>query len=195
MYSNDFDLSTDRSLLNALRHQSSEAWAMVATVYGPLLRTWAKSFVTKEADVMDVSQIVLLAVIKYSDRFRKEHPQDSFRKWLYTITRNESRRLLNRENETINMMEKIDQIAESDPQDEIDTESNDLLTALQRRALFAVKQAVNTRTWDIYWEAIRGELSTEAIAERFGTTQGNVRVIKVRLTNRIRELLDMTDFE
>jgi RNA polymerase sigma factor (sigma-70 family) len=195
MYSNNFDLSTDRSLINALHQHSSEAWALVATVYGPLIRTWAKSFVSREADILDVSQNVLLAVIKYASGFRKERPQDSFRKWLYVITRNESRKILNREVEKINAAESIDLFAQPDTSVEIDTESSSLLTELQRRALLAVKQAVSPRTWDIYWEAIQGELPTESIAERFGTTPGNVRVIKVRLTNRIRELLEMTDFE
>jgi DNA-directed RNA polymerase specialized sigma24 family protein len=44
-----------------------------------------------EADAADVSQDVFAAVARHIADFRRERPGDSFRGWLWTITRNKVR--------------------------------------------------------------------------------------------------------
>src|SRR5262249_56949881 len=87
----DANPSVGASLLERLRAGQDGAWERLARLYGPTIYVWCRSAGVSEADAADVSQEVLAAVARHLADFRRERPGDSFRGWLWTITRNKVR--------------------------------------------------------------------------------------------------------
>ena len=83
--------STSRSLLADVRRAVPAAWERLVRLYAPLVASWCRRWGVAEQDLVDVLQEVFLSVSGHLDRFRKERPADTFRGWLFTITRNKVR--------------------------------------------------------------------------------------------------------
>ena len=87
----DANPSVGSTLLERLRAGQTDAWERLARLYGPTVYVWCRRAGVPEADAADVSQEVLAAVARHLADFRRERPGDSFRGWLWTITRNKVR--------------------------------------------------------------------------------------------------------
>jgi RNA polymerase sigma-70 factor (ECF subfamily) len=87
----DANPSVGSTLLVRLRAGQIDAWERLARLYGPTVYVWCRRAGVPEADAADVSQEVLAAVARHLADFRRERPGDSFRGWLWTITRNKVR--------------------------------------------------------------------------------------------------------
>src|SRR5215471_1548277 len=82
---------TSLSTLSRARTNDPEAWRRLVHLYSPLLRRWCAKAGLQPADTADVLQDLFAAVHHNLGGFRKNGPTDSFRGWLWTITRNKIR--------------------------------------------------------------------------------------------------------
>src|SRR5262249_37664462 len=80
------DSKTRASLLFRLRHaaQDPEDWREFVERYAPKLLGWCKAWHVQEADAEDITQHVLLRLIKALRNFHYD-PSKSFRAWLKTL--------------------------------------------------------------------------------------------------------------
>ena len=83
--------STSSSLLRRVKLQDPDAWRRLVRLYGPFVFLWCRRFGFDPDDAADVVQEVWTAVATHVADFRRERPEDSFRGWLWTITRNKLR--------------------------------------------------------------------------------------------------------
>jgi hypothetical protein len=88
----DANPSVGSTLLERLRAGQTDAWERLARLYGQTVYVWCRGAGVPEADAADVSQEVFAAVARHLADFRREGPGDSFRGWLWTITRKGSSR-------------------------------------------------------------------------------------------------------
>ena len=79
--------TTSTSLLDRLRRRDPEGWRRHVQLYGPLVYRWCRRGRLRPEDAADVSQEVFRTVSLRIDDFRRDRPGDSFRGWLWTITR------------------------------------------------------------------------------------------------------------
>jgi len=79
---------TSSSLLARVKQHDADAWTKLVTWFGPFLLRWCRSAALQPADCDEVSQEVLTNVWRRLATFRREQPGDSFRGWLYVITKN-----------------------------------------------------------------------------------------------------------
>ena len=81
------DSMTSITLLGRLRQTPSDqaAWAEFVARYGARIERWCREWGLQEADCKDVTQTVLLKLLKAMQRFRYD-PSQKFRAWLKTIT-------------------------------------------------------------------------------------------------------------
>ena len=79
--------STSLTLLDRLRRRDPEGWRRYVRLYGPLIYRWCRRGRLRPEDAADVTQEVFRAVAARIDDFRRDRPGDSFRGWLWTITR------------------------------------------------------------------------------------------------------------
>jgi len=89
--------STSTSLVYRARQHDPLAWDRLTRCYGPLVYGWNRRAGLQDSDAADVMQEVFAAVASNLSNFRRDGPGQSFRGWLWTITRNKIRDHFRRE--------------------------------------------------------------------------------------------------
>src|SRR5262245_3277432 len=79
--------SLSTCLLQRLRSQEQDAWGRLVALYGPTVLSWGRRAGLSLEDAEDVRQEVFRAVAAAIANFRRDRPGDSFRGWLWTVTR------------------------------------------------------------------------------------------------------------
>ena len=83
------DQSSGISLACRIQQGGSGAWQEMVELYGPLVDSWAKRYGVQDAPSrQDIVQEVFLSVHRSIDKFDANHPNATFRGWLWRITRN-----------------------------------------------------------------------------------------------------------
>jgi RNA polymerase sigma-70 factor (ECF subfamily) len=188
----DKNPSVGASLLERLRAGQAGAWKRLAGLYGATVYVWCRRAGVSEADAPDVSQEVFTAVARRIADFRRERPGDSFRAWLWTITRNKVRdhwRLLAEQVRAAGgtaAQEVMNQVAEpAGPESEAGAEPHP--GDLYLRALELIRSEFEERTWKAFlMVTVEGRMPAEVAAE-LGTTPGAVYIAKCRVLKRLRE--------
>lgn len=203
MPADDPNATTSLTLLGRLRADDPDAWRRLVFLYGPVVRTWAARRGVTGADAEDVEQEVFRAVAGGVAGFRRDRPGDSFRGWLFGVTRNVLLAHLRRAGRETpagggtaarELMAAVPDPA-TDPADEADPP--EARTALYRRGLELVRGEFEARTWDMFWAHVVDGRSPAEVAAEQGVTAAAVRQAKSRVLRRLREelgeLLDPAD--
>jgi RNA polymerase sigma-70 factor (ECF subfamily) len=191
------DGSTSRSMLVGAQHDEPASWTRLVVLYSPLVTAWCRRWGVAPQDANDVVQDVFTAVAKNVTRFRKDRPQDTFRGWLATITRNKVRDYFRGRCEEpaaaggTEAWQRISQLC--DPLDDesiVDRAGEDAaFSDLLRRALESIRGDFQERTWQAFWRTVvDGQSAAEAGAE-LQMQPGAVRVAKSRVLWRLRKEL------
>jgi RNA polymerase sigma factor (sigma-70 family) len=183
--------ATSASLLGRLCDAADvEAWSEFVDRYVPGIYIWCRRWHLQEADAQDVSQEVLLKLVRQLRAFQYDSAR-CFRGLLYTVTRNvlcdmlkgrqragqvgadsQVEKLLDNEEAREDLAKRLE--------DEFDKELLEL--AMQR-----VRLRVKPTTWEAFrLVAIEG-LSAEEAAARLGARDGTVRVHRARVAAMLHE--------
>lgn len=191
---------TSTSLLERLQGPDEESWNRLVRLYGPLVYSWCRRKGLQSQDAADVAQEAFQAVARSLNRFRRDRPGDSFRKWLKTITNNKIYDHLRRQqwqpraaggtDAQMRLAQATEETVEVHLDDEEAAETNHLL----RQALELVRAEFEPATWAAFWgTAVEGRKSTDVAAD-LGLSPNAVRIAKSRVRSRLRqefgELLD-----
>jgi RNA polymerase sigma-70 factor (ECF subfamily) len=188
--------STSSTLLARAKARDPQAWDRLVRLYGPIVYHWARRWGLQAHDSADIVQDVFRAVLTGLETFRREQPQQSFRAWLATITRNKLRdrfRLRQRSPQTAGESDAraaLEQHAE--PADNLDPQAawSELQAGLWRRALDLVRAEFEPRTWDAFWRVTVEGRSTADVAEELSLSRPAVRQAKYRVLKRLRTELE-----
>jgi RNA polymerase sigma-70 factor (ECF subfamily) len=188
----DANSSVGASLLARLRAGQAGAWERLVRLYGQTVYVWCRAAGVSEADAADVSQEVFAAVARHLADFRRERPGDSFRGWLWTITRNKVRDHWRHHADRVEaaggttaqeLMNQVPEDRRSDSESGAEEEAGDLY----RRALELIRSEFEERTWRAFlMVTVEGRLPADAAAA-LGTTPGAVYIAKSRVLKRLRE--------
>jgi RNA polymerase sigma-70 factor, ECF subfamily len=184
--------STSSSLLRRVKGQNPDAWRRLVRLYGPLVFLWCRRSGFNREDSADVVQEVWTAVSMHIAEFRRERPDDSFRGWLWTITRNKVRdRLRNQEPPGVggsSIQNWINQLPD-DPPDSIPLAPSDKQIVM-RQALELIRSDFEDCTWKAFWRTAVDDRPAAEVAEELEMTPGAVRQVKYRILRRLREEMD-----
>ena len=187
--------STSSNLLAQVKAGDSDAWGRLVALYGATVYRWCRQCGVPADDAADVCQEVFSGVARHVGRFRRERPGDSFRGWLWTVTRNKAQdyfRRRAREPDARGGSEHRDFLAglpaaTSEVSGSAEPPADH---ALVRRALEVVRKEVEPATWQAFWRmTVEGHSSAE-VARDLGLTPSAVRQAKYRLLRRLRQELD-----
>jgi RNA polymerase sigma-70 factor (ECF subfamily) len=186
--------ATRASLLVRLRDpRDNAAWREFVDLYAPLIYHYARRQGLQDADAVDLSQEVLLAVVGAVGRLEYDPQRGAFRSWLFTVVR---RKLSNwRRGERIRphgsgdgaQERLLEQASECPPSEaEWQAEWQDRLYAW---ACDQIRRDVSETTWQAFWStAIDGRPGNQ-VAGELGLSIAAVYRARSRVLARLKELL------
>jgi RNA polymerase sigma-70 factor (ECF subfamily) len=187
--------STSASLLARVQADDSEAWSRLVKLYGPIVYHWGRQAGLQPNDAADVAQDVFRSVATHITQFAHNRPTDTFRGWLWTITRNRIRDLYRTRRRQIqaaggtDAREQLEQLAERPP-DRLSDSGRQELDAVRRRAMQLVSQEFDDRTWTMFWRtAVEGDRPAD-VAGDVGVTVWAVYKARSRVLQRLRTELE-----
>lgn len=185
--------STSTSLLNQVRGGEQIAWFRFAHLYTPLIVHWSRQQGIKGGDIEDIVQNVLSAVAQNIDQFGRDRSDNTFRGWLWTITRskvNDHFRIVMKQPKSFGQDFANDVAAL-----EVDAES--LGDSVRERAILiasalqVIQGDFSERTWTAFWLTVPMGQRTKDVAEELGMTSKAVCMCRARVMQRLRETLGL----
>ncbi|MDB4637690.1 sigma-70 family RNA polymerase sigma factor [Planctomycetaceae bacterium] len=173
-------------------HQNDpDAWERLFHLYGPLVYGWARQAELQPQDASDMVQEVFKSVLLSFDSFNME----SFRQWLWVITRNH---LYNwhRKQKPAHMLsngateEPNSQDSENFPNllnHDFDPDEERSKSILLKRALEMIESDFEPETWKAFWELSINKKPVNVISKELNMSAGAVRQAKYRILLRLRE--------
>jgi RNA polymerase sigma-70 factor (ECF subfamily) len=187
--------ATRASLLVRVRDlRDQAAWGEFVRLYAPLVHAYGLHRGLQDADSADLAQEVIRKAARSLPEFRYEPGRGSFRGWLYTVTRNELRKLVARNSRRAlgsgesSVQELLQQ--QSDPAADEASWDREHERNLLRWALERVRPEFRETTWQGFWQtAVEGRPAGE-VANCLGVSVGAVYIARSRVTARIREEIE-----
>src|SRR5262245_3291791 len=188
--------STSTGLVRGVRDRDREAWRRLARLYGPLVYQWCRGRGLRPPDAEDVTQEVFLTVATKATSFRRERPGDTFRGWLWAITRHKLGHWIRRQRareqgaggtdaqRRLLAAELPDEGSESDVGG-----GAGAAAGLYRRALQLIRTEFEERSWEAFRRLVLEGQCPADVAADLGMTRGAVYVTKSRILRRLREVL------
>jgi RNA polymerase sigma-70 factor (ECF subfamily) len=179
-------------LLRARAHDS-EAWGRLVRVYGPLVYSWCRRAGLQASDAADVGQDVFMGVAKGIATFRRDKSGDSFRGWLFSITRNKVgdhwRRQARRPKAhggSDGLQRLVQETADESSSSGSGTGSGKQ-GSLLRRALELVRPDFTETTWQAFWRVVVEGQAPADVAAALGVKTNAVYIAKSRVLSRLRQ--------
>ena len=189
--------STSLSLIQRVQMGDADAWARFSQIYGPLVYEWCRRFGLQASDAADVTQDVCRSVSSSIGGYRRSNAGDSFRGWLWTVTRNRFVDHVRREEQQqqasggTEALRRIQELPIEPPAASDESASVDS-SQIKRRALEIIRREFDKRNWQAFWRsAVEGEAPSQ-IAEDLGVTVSAVHKARQRILLRLRE--ELADF-
>jgi RNA polymerase sigma-70 factor, ECF subfamily len=179
---------TSLTLLDRLRRSDQpEAWTRFVRLYAPLLLRWASYQGFSEADAEDLTQTVLIKLIRLLPSYARREGQ-SFRGWLFTICKNECRDFRSRR--ATRALPKADGLSGvmDDTPDENLSES-EYRSQLVQRALELVRADFSFSTWEAFTRFVLEGKPAADVARELCISSNAVYLARNRILTRVREEL------
>jgi RNA polymerase sigma-70 factor (ECF subfamily) len=185
--------ATASSLILGVRQGEADAWQRVSQLYAPLVYAWCRRAGLQGPDAEDILQEVFLTVARRAGEFRHDRPGDSFRGWLYGITRNKIGDWLRRRAQTpraqggSEALECLHELAaEGDNSESIAPPG---CGGLMQRALGMIRDEFEGRTWQAFWRVVVERHAPADVARDLDITRNAVYIARSRVLRRLREVL------
>ena len=188
--------SISSTMLRGLKDRDSTAWSRLVKVLGPVVYQWCRQSGLQPCDAENVMQEVFLSVALNVETFQRTKPGDTFRGWLWTITRNKIRNYLQRwkkhpdgaggTDAKVQFQElPVPEFLESEEPSDPDSDA-----LVVRRVIESIRDDFEDKTWQCFWRmAVEGHSAAD-IAADLGMKPDAVRQAKRRVSRRLQQELD-----
>jgi RNA polymerase sigma-70 factor (ECF subfamily) len=187
---------TSLSMLEAARENDPGAWRRIVDTYSRRIYRWCRQAQLSPEDASDVVQEVFRAVARKLVDFHHERQGDTFRGWLYRITQNKIRDHFRRRSGSLEIAiggtdAQLRFLQLEDPEvDGSTTPQPHSFGSIQAEVVRRVQAEFSRRDWLVFWRiVVDGQTSTDA-GQQFGMTSNAVRLVKMRVLRRFRELME-----
>ena len=184
---------TRPSLLVRLRDtQDREAWRQFVEVYAEVVYGFLRNRGLQDADAADVTQDVLQLVAAAIGRLDYDPCRGTFRGWLYTLTRHQLAKFLDRRKRQPQGTGDTEAHLRLDEQPGREPALDALWDQEYERHLFTwaverVRGGFEESTWQAFWgTAVEGKSALE-VADVLGMSVGAVYVARSRVSGRLKE--------
>jgi RNA polymerase sigma factor (sigma-70 family) len=188
--------TTNASLVLRLRDPSDEAaWLEFVQIYEPMIYGLVRRKGFQDADASELTQDVMLVVMRAVKRWEPDRQRGSFRGWLFTIAR---RLMINflaspaRRFSGSGRTSVLERLLEQPERNEAESQLFDL--ELKRRlfewAAKGIKERVEPSTWEAFWQTAVLAMPTKVVAHELGLQPGAVYVAKSRVMHQLRAAVE-----
>ena len=179
----------DSLLVNLAGDQYQSAWLEFAQLYEPVIYRFARKRGLQHADAVELTQQVMLSVMRSSRKWSQDQPPDHFRGWLKTVA----------SNSLINMVTRDARYravgGENDlPQAEPVTDSNEAeiwadeeSRAILRIAAANIRHEFSEDSWLAFERTLVQGVSVEAVADSLKKTSGAIYTARARIMRRLKQ--------
>lgn len=192
---------TQGTLLVRIRDaQDASAWFEFTDLYSPLIQGFARKYGLQDADAADLTQDVLQLVAAAFKGQQYDASRGSFRGWLYSVVRNQVRKVLGRRKAHhhgaggTDAQLRLEQ--ELSPECDESAEWNaDYEKRMFVHAASQVRGDFKEVTWRAFWATgVEGHPAKEVAAE-LNITVAAVYLAKGRVTARLKEQIQLLQGE
>ena len=179
-----------------MKSNDQQSWHRLVVLYGPLVHAWCGRWQLSEPDREDIVQDVFRAVSQNISKFRRQRAGDTFRGWLWTITRNKVRDWLRSRIPQPSVkggdahQALLEQLPETLPEPSDEMLGFDTEKELLRRALSLLEDTFEPHTWQAFWRTTVGEQRAADVAADLGMNIGAVHQAKHRVLRRLRREME-----
>ena len=192
--------TTRASLLLRIRDPRDRiAWGEFVELYAPLIHAYGMHHGLQDADAADLAQEVLRRVARSAAGFEYDPSRGSFRGWLFTVTRNELSKLVERgakkakgSGDTAMHEVLAQQPDKSRDEEEWDREYQ---WNLFHWAAERVRAEFREATWQAFWLTAVGGREASEVARELNISGGAVYIARSRVTARIRQEIQAVEGE
>jgi RNA polymerase sigma-70 factor (ECF subfamily) len=184
--------TTHPSLLSRVCDARDEtAWREFEARYRDLIRRYARQRGLQAADAEDVSQLVLLALLRALPRFRLDPARGRFRDYLGRIARNAINRHVSRPREPLPLLETsvLESLAVCDGEVVEPTWNDEWTQHHFRLAMRCVEAEFKPASLAIFERLLAGE-SVAEVARACATTPEAVHKVKQRVGERLKAVIE-----
>jgi RNA polymerase sigma-70 factor (ECF subfamily) len=191
---------TPVSLLERLRRRPDEAsWQRLVALYTPLLRGWLRRHALHAQDAADLTQDVLVVVVRELPHFEHSGQLGAFRHWLRSILTNRLRDfwrakrfrpVATGDSAFAGMLDQL-QDPHSDLGRRWDEEHNEHVA---RHFLALIESEFQPTTWRAFQRVVLAGDKPAVVAQELGLSVNAVFIAKSRVLSRLREeMAGLTD--
>ena len=182
---------TSLTLLAMAKGQDPVAWRRLVQLYSASIYSWSKRSDMSDEDAADIVQDVWMSVSMNLERFHRDKVTDTFRGWLWTITRNKIRDLARRRHDSAvasggtNAQIALNNVPDLEFSDDSKADSNGMI----ERALELIRADFEQRTWQAFWRTVVLGQSARDVALELGMAANAVHQARFRILKRLRQEL------
>lgn len=187
--------STSPSLIRNARAGNEQAWSELVMIYGPLVLRWTNKYRIDRADEEDIAQNVFLTVSKNLQYFGQDVEQNSFRAWLWTITRHKildhfrAKRKLPESQDPEQLADALGMQELSFAERTEDHQREDLKTIVNA-AMELIRGDFSEKTWNAFYRTVALGEAPSDVARDLEMTSAAVCMCRGRVLKRLRETID-----
>lgn len=187
--------SISASLLDRIKAQQPQAWRRLVQLYSPVVYGWCRQSGLQPADAADVAQETFRSVSASVEKFRREQPGDSFRGWLWAITRNKVRdHFRQRQGKEVarggsDAQQQMAQIPDRPPDSVLSVGQSSADNSPVHRALEEIRAEFEPKTWEAFWRTTVDRQQAATVADELDMKPAAVYQAKSRVMRRIRQEL------
>ncbi len=184
-------LSTSVTLLERVRQRDDQAaWERFVALYTPLLYRWAQRAGLADQDAADLTQEVLVLLMKELPSFEYDAARRNFRGWLKTVTINKCREMQRRRVLAAGVGGPDDPLhAQPGGEDLEEFWNAEYREHLVRKALEVMQTEFEPKTWRACWEHTVNDKTAAEVGLQLGMSEAAVYVAKSRVLRRLRQEL------
>jgi RNA polymerase sigma-70 factor (ECF subfamily) len=183
--------SLSPSKLDRLRRFDATTWNEMTVTFAPLVLRWVARAGLQAEDASDVVQEVFRGVAKTIGDFRRDRPGDTFRGWLFAITKHKLAEFQRRRRKTpmaiggSDALGRLHQLAVDHDADALDPE--DGFTDLVQRVFAMIRCEFNDQDVEAFQRIVIDGESPADVARQLGCSTNSVYLAKSRILRRLRQ--------
>jgi len=195
------ETATSVTLLGRLRDgMDQQAWDAFVQRYAPMIYNWCCRFGLQQSDAADITQEVLLKLVRAMRAFEYDPSRGSFRSWLKAVTGNTVRDLLQswkRQARGSGDTQDVRRLASIQDPRALNALTAEIEGQYERELLNAAEQQVRARvqphTWQAYQMTAVDQQPPVDVSAQLGITVAEVYVAKSRVIKMLRREIGKLD--